>query len=154
MLPPYKNRFIRFAEMYTYGDWHIKIYSISAIKEYAHPALMQAAKQQLPVWLKQEQNYAFENYKIATLIVHEGLDGAYAIINWWMGENMLQQHVYTSKPGDGYDFSLASDKGLFVCVWEMAVLCHERDAWLEHVLKKPFNPRFDLYLQQQLNCYV
>jgi hypothetical protein len=151
---PYRPRPIRFLEIHQHDDWRIKIYSISACSERVHPQTIQYAKLQLPTWMMQSQHYPLDTYQVATLILHEGKEGCFAIINWWIDENMLQQFVYLASYNNPSHFEIYSDKGIITCVWEMAVLWFERNAWVEHVLKKAPDPDFDSYLQQHLNADV
>jgi hypothetical protein len=151
---PYKNRPVRFIELYRYADWQIKIYSISVKSEFVSDDKIQFAKQCLPGWLSNVSNCPFETYKVATLILHEGKEGNFAIISWWVDENMLQLYAYlaTNETPDIYE--LISDKGTVSCVWEMAVLWFERNAWVRHVLEKAHCPDMNAYLMDHLNADV
>lgn len=147
----YQPRPIRFLELYPFQDWQIKIYSISAHAEFVQNSLVELAKKELPIWLKNSKNYPLDTYKIATLILHEGKEGCFAIINWWIDENMLQQAVFLAPSGQAPKFELYSDKGMISCVWELEIIWFERNAWVREVLKNAPNPRFDLYLSEVLN---
>ena len=152
VLKPYEKRPVRFLEIIRHNDWQIKLYSISVKHILVDAAIIKYAKQQLPEWLKKTNLYPLETYKVATLILHEGREGCFAIINWWIDENMQQQFVYLADYKKPLEFKLYSDKGIFTCVWEMAVLWFERNAWVEYVLKQPENPdAISHYLNQQLN---
>lgn len=148
---PYRKRPVRFIEIYQYNDWQIKLYSISIQHEFVSSMNIELAKRCMPEWLKHTDNYPLNTYQIATLILHEGKEGCFAIISWWIDENMLQLHVYLSSYDQPSTFQLYSDKGMVSCVWEMAVLWFERNAWVEHVLSKPSSPDFNSYLQQHMN---
>lgn len=147
----YQTRPVRFLGLRQLYGWQIKLYSISARAEYVRPELVDEALRQLPVWLENHRNYPLELYRLGTLILHEGRDGNFAILNWWIDENMLQNHVYFSPEEAPYQFSLLSDKGMMSCVWELAVLWFERNAWVEHVLQHPEQPRLEAYLAAGLN---
>lgn len=146
---PYQQRPVRFLEIHQHSDWKIKLYSISVKNEFVSAENVQNAKQQLGFWLSKNSNSGLETYNIATLILHEGKEGCFAVINWWLDENMLQNFVYLSE--NGKDYKLFSANGITTCVWEMAVLWHERNAWVKHVLLKNENPDFIAYLNEQLN---
>jgi hypothetical protein len=146
----YEKRSIRFLEIYQYKQWQIKVYSISIHAEYISEKNFETAKQNLGEWLKNVNKHEFETYNIATLILHEGREGCFAIINWWVDENMLQNFVYLLT-NDSEEYKLFSDTGIITCVWEMAVLWHERNAWVKHVLQKNENPDYHGYLHDQLN---
>ncbi|MFN0189730.1 MAG: hypothetical protein ACKVQV_13600 [Bacteroidia bacterium] len=145
---PYQSRPIRFVERYHHKDWQVKIYSISIFDEYVSNKNIEEAKLKLDEWLGKSNDYGLATYKIATLILHVFKDGCYAIINWWTGENMLQNFVYLK---EDEEYKIYSDRGITTCVWEMAVLWHERNAWVKHVLTKNENPDFEGYLNEQLN---
>lgn len=144
----YQQRPVRFIEIHQHKDWQIKLYSISIYNEFVSSENVKNAKQHLDQWLARSSGN-LDNYKIATLILHEGKEGSFAIINWWIDENMLQNFVYLKKVGE--DYKLFSADGITTCVWEMAVLWHERNAWVKHVLKKNKKPDFKAYLYEQLN---
>jgi hypothetical protein len=150
----YKPRPIRFLENYQHNDWQIKTYSISIHNEFVKQENVENAKTYLTEWFQKTDNYPLENYKIATLIIHEFKGGCYAIINWWIDENMLQQFVYLATNEKPSEFILYSDKGIITCVWEMAVLWFERNAWVENVLMNERQPDFKNYLQQHFNADV
>ncbi len=85
--------------------------------------------------------------------MHEGKEGVFAIINWWIDENMLQNFVYLKKYNE-QEFQLFSQDGICTCVWEMAVWWHERNAWVKHILCKHDRPDFQDYLNDQLNTDI
>lgn len=147
----YTTRSIRFLEVYECGNWKVKIYSISVHREYVKNEIVKIVKSNISEWLKNAANYPLETYQIATLILHEGKEGCFAIINWWIDDNMLQQFVYLSNNIDPNEFKLYSDKGIITCVWELEIIWFERNAWVKHVLTDPANADFTSYLNEHLN---
>ncbi len=148
----YQKRPIRFLSVECCGEWKIKCYSISCKNEYASERQIQAAKDRIPEWLLQAELTRYPHYKVAALMIHEGRDGCFAIISWWTGGNMLQLFAFIADEQLPDQFHLISDKGIVSCVWEMAVLWFERNAWVEKVLRQPENPdALNQYLQEQLN---
>ena len=149
---PYQTRPIRFLGLEEFGAWTVKLYSISTKNEYADEKRIQAAKDRVPEWLLQAELTGLPYYKVATLIIHEGRDGCFAIISWWTGENMLQLFAYMADEKLPNQFHLISDKGIVSCVWEIAILWFERNAWVRNVLMQPENPdALHQYLLAQLN---
>jgi hypothetical protein len=146
----YTTRSIGFVEVHQHKDWQVKVYRIAIKKEYVLQDHIQKAIENLDNWLSNSKIYDLDTYKIATLIIHEGKEGCFAIINWWIDENMLQNFVYLMKKGEP-DFKLFSGNGIITCVWELAVLWHERNAWVKHVLMQNENPDYQGYLKDQLN---
>lgn len=150
----YKFRPVRFIELYRHEDWHIKIYSISSLHDVVEPHWVSRAKENLTTWLKHSSTYPLLTYQSATLILHEGKEGCFAIICWWIDENMLQLFVYLATYSEPDNFVLFSDKGMVTCVWEMAVLWFERNAWVQHVLMKADAPDMGAYFNTVLNDNV
>lgn len=152
MFNAYQTRSIRFLGLEKHEKWTIKVYSISSKNEYADQNLITAAKTNLPHWLDKASIHSLPNYQVATLIIHEGREAGFAIVSWWVDENMLQLFAYSSSTANPHQFQLISDKGIVSCVWEMAVLWFERNAWVEEVLKQAKNTRvLDNYLSRSLN---
>lgn len=145
----YRPRSVRFIEIFQYHDWRIKIYSISMHTDKVAMDKVQLAKLNMETWLAKSEWIDLANYKIATLILHECKEGCFAIVNWWVDENMLQHFVYLLN--DKNEFELYSQNGIVTCVWEMAILWHERNAWVKHVMMNPESPDFKAYLNEQLN---
>lgn len=147
----FKTRPIRFIEIYKAANWRLKIYSISSRNEYVSDAYITNAKKHIGKWLSLSEETNLETYNIATLMLHEYKEGCFAIINWWIDENMLQHYVYLTENEMSDEFKLFSSNGIVTCVWESAVIWFERNAWVKHVLMKNENPDFESYLLEQLN---
>ena len=148
---PYQPRPIRSLGLFQHDGWVVKSYSISAKQKVADQSLISFAINNLSTWLKHSENYPMSSYKIATLIVHEGREGIFTLINWWIGGNMLQNHVYFSSYDAPQEFIDYSKNGIVACVWELAVIIHERAAWINHVLKRADDPDISGYLNSWLN---
>jgi hypothetical protein len=136
----YQKRPVRFLERYQAGDWTVKMYSISVLAERVSAGNVTVAKTMLPEWLEKAGIYPLATYRVATLILHEGKEGCFAIISWWIDENMLQLFVYLAPKENPATFTLYSDRGIVTCVWELAVLWFERNAWVSKMLEQPDNP--------------
>jgi hypothetical protein len=151
-IPKYQPRPVRFLQLYQVDGWQVKIYSISVLSERVSQANLDLALQELSGWLKSAAIYELDTYKIATLILHEGKEGCFAIVSWWIDGNMLQLFVYLADRAAPGLFRRYSDQGIVTCVWEMEVLWFERNAWIECVLKHPENPHaLDNYLATHLH---
>jgi hypothetical protein len=80
------------------------------------------------------------------LIVHRGRDALFAVLAWWVGVNMLRQHTWVAPLDAPPEFESLAATGLTTCVWELAVLQHERAAWLRHVFTATSARDLDAYL--------
>lgn len=150
---PYRPRPIRFVELWECDGWRVKVYGISARGEQPPTPLIEAAKalarERLP-----RPAVTDERYGLATLIVHAGADGDYVLVDWWFGENMLQHHVYAGPQDAPERLAYVTPEGVGCCVWELAVLGFERQAWIDAILAQPAAPRIDEYLARRLNADV
>jgi hypothetical protein len=143
---PYSKREIRFKDTGQYNGWTLKQYSISAYNEFAPDKLFDAAKSYindlLPVPASDN-----ESYGVGFMIIHEGYDGNYALVSWWVGENMLRHHVLAASPENPLHFTSFQHTNIVSCVWELEILYFEKKLWSEHILMKHDNPEFSMYLK-------
>ncbi|MER5481090.1 hypothetical protein ABT026_29535 [Streptomyces sp. NPDC002734] len=70
---------------------------------------------------------------LCVLLVHAGGDGDYVLVHTWIEGYMSDLAVFTGPAGDATRLR-PGRTGLAPCVWEAAVLAHERDAVTRHVL--------------------
>lgn len=70
---------------------------------------------------------------LAVLIFHAGGDGDYVLVHTWIEGYMSDLAVFTGPAGEPAALR-PGRQGLAPCVWEAAVLTHERDAFSRHVL--------------------
>ncbi|MFI5687983.1 hypothetical protein [Streptomyces sp. NPDC051636] len=70
---------------------------------------------------------------LAVLLVHAGGDGDYVLVHSWIEGHMSDLAVFTGPAGRPGELR-PGRAGLAPCVWEAAVLAHERDAFSRHVL--------------------
>lgn len=143
----FKKRAVKYLDLVEFGDWKFKMYSMKYDESVATPDIENIVKAALPAWIKEKsQINDFPNYKVGNVIIHEAMDSILVVVNWWVYENVIQGHVYTSDYKNPNKFTDFSSKGLQFCVWEMNILWHERNLWVEHVLKQADKPDWDSYL--------
>ncbi|MFF4602942.1 hypothetical protein ACFY12_09355 [Streptomyces sp. NPDC001339] len=70
---------------------------------------------------------------LAVVILHAGGDGDYVLVSSWIEGYMSDLAVFVG-PAGRPDQLRPGRVGLAPCVWEAAVLAHERDAFVRHVL--------------------
>jgi hypothetical protein len=70
---------------------------------------------------------------LAVLIVHAGGDGDYVLVHSWIEGHMSDLAVFTGPAGRPAELR-PGRAGLAPCVWEAALLAHEREAFSRHVL--------------------
>jgi hypothetical protein len=131
--------------------WRFKLYRINAPGRPApgvewRPVMRELARQRLA-----EPGGHPERYGVGFAIVHHGREANFVLLDWWVGENMLENHVYVSPLDDPEALEYATPTGLSACVWELRVMAFEREAWISTVLDNPGGrPDLDAYLEHRL----
>jgi hypothetical protein len=140
----YVARSIRFLELWHCEQWRIKVYGIAYRGGIPNSALIGAAKDLatscLPVPAITEQRYG-----VGFMGVHQGRGSNLVFIDWWANENELYHHACTSTPEAPGTFGYVTPTGLSACVWDLAVIAFERQAWIEAVLSAS-SPDVERYL--------
>ncbi|WP_299110977.1 hypothetical protein [uncultured Winogradskyella sp.] len=142
----YKPRKIKFEELCMVNDWQIKIYTISKNDAFNHQDLYKSTKAQLSQWLELKNSFNSAHNNIGFLIIHAGTEGVFSLINWWVGNNMLNTHIFMTKYDTPNTFIKISGDGLAPCIWELEIINHERLAWTSHILKQVPKPDYNAYL--------
>ena len=149
----YQTRSIRFYKLMEIGDWRAKVYHITYKDQFEALTTLNNAIEALPDWLAKADTKTETTGKMASLIVHEGKDGIWSVLSWWVGGNMLQTQTYHTPLAQPQLLNLYTPDGSIACVWELAVINHERIAWTNHVLKK-HQPDYDGLLADVLNIDI
>lgn len=71
--------------------------------------------------------------------------------HWWADESELHQSVFTAPEDRPEALVPLSPTGPAACVYDLAVIGFEREAWLDVVLNNPAGSDLERYLQMQLN---
>lgn len=150
LFKPYKPRTIEFHQYVRVDGWTVKVYTITNRSSFASKAVLATAMQKLSEWLTRASDLDHPKYNSAFLVVHEGVDGVWTLINWWLGGEMLQSHTFFTDYEKPDTFVEVLKTGFMACVWEMEVIAFERAMWIEHVLKKATRPDIESYLNEQL----
>ncbi|MEL6864231.1 MAG: hypothetical protein AAFP19_07430 [Bacteroidota bacterium] len=147
----YQTRTIEFREVLEIEEWKIKTYTISKTGVFEHPSFYETIKKVLPQWLALENSFNAEHDKMAFLILHAGTEGIFSLINWWVGSNMLNTHIFMTDPKAPSIFTKISGDGLAPCIWELEVINHERISWTYNILKQAPQPNYPAYLNDVYN---
>ncbi|HML21399.1 MAG TPA: hypothetical protein PKD09_07125 [Aggregatilinea sp.] len=150
---PYAPRPIRLLDPWAYAGWRLKVYGIAYGRALPRPELVEAAQavaaQRLP-----QPAVTGDRYGVGFLGVHDGRGAAFVFVDWWQSENELHHHVYVAPTEQPTALEYVTPSGLSACVWDLAVICFERQAWLETVLANPAGPDLDAYLARCLDADV
>jgi hypothetical protein len=148
----YEKRSVRYLETWSDRGWVIKVYGIAYRGDSPRPALVAAAKRCARTALPQPP-VTEERYGIGFLVVHDGQDFCWALVDWWGHESVLHHQLFVA-PLDGSEPFAPAPHTMAACVWELPVLLHERDAWVATVLARPGSPDLGEYLARRLDKRV
>ena len=150
---PYRTRTIGPLGIEARDGWRIKVYGIAYDRKAPRSELVDAATavafEVLPTPPASETRYA-----VGFLGVHDGRGENFVFVDWWEHENELHHHVFFSPSAEPAGLRPAVDGDPIACVWDLAVVAHERDAWVRHVLASEAGPDFDAYLADQLSGHL
>lgn len=153
----YRRRPVRFLELAEREGWRLKVYGIrfQSGPEFQTPdkALVQAAIARAFDSLERPATSS-DRYGVGFLIVHQGQDRNWVLLDWWYDSEILKQRLFSSAIDKPLELSSVLQSDIVACTWEMAVLGFERDAWVKTVLDNPGGPDFESYCAQHLNADV
>jgi catechol 2,3-dioxygenase-like lactoylglutathione lyase family enzyme len=150
---PYRARAIRFLDRWNIASWRLKVYGIAYRGESPRPELVAAARRLAEERLAHDAD-GTSHYGVGFVGVHEGRGGNFVFVDWWADENELHHHVYVAEGADSTAFRYRTPTGLAACAWDLRVIGFERDAWVEHVLRRVPEPDFEAYLAARLEADV
>jgi hypothetical protein len=145
---PYEQRAVRPLETWAHDGWLLKVYGLVHRGDVPPSEVVAAAKRTAAETLPTPAETP-DRYGVGFLIVHQGQDQRWLLVDWWGYESVLHHRLFVA-PLDGEpEFERAPDP-LTACVWELPILAFERDAWVETVLSDPKRPDVPAYLERRL----
>jgi hypothetical protein len=148
----YRPRPIRCTGLHEVEGWRLKVYEAAYDRDRPRPELAEAAKQ-LADRLPQPPD-GEGRYGVGFLCAHDGRGGCFAFVDWWADENELHHLMYTALADRPGDLQPVSPDGLTACVWDLAIMAFERQAWLDAVLANSDGPDLERYLEARLQGAV
>jgi hypothetical protein len=131
----------------------IKCYHVTPDPAGIEPEVARAAYAVLPELLPEPDGTP----PAAFVVVHRSAGDGSAYVNAysWVWDNVLHMRGAAAAqpaldcPDDDMTHFMVLDRRWIGCVWELAPLVHERDAWVRHMLA-PDQPDLDAYLADYL----
>ncbi len=145
---PYARRSLRPVDVWAMYGWKVKAYSLAFRDERARPELVDAMRKLVAARLPRPA-VSDAHHGAAFACAHDGETGEFVFLCWWENENELAHVVWGGAKGSGLP-----ERGTHQtrsCVWEAAVICHERAAWLRHVLANPSGPDLEAYFADMVS---
>lgn len=153
VLASYGRRPVRFLDLWSTAGFRLKVYSIAARGERARDELVKAARDTVERRLS-ERATRHTHYGAGFVGIHDGRGENQVFLDRWVNENELL-HEYWVSPSDRPSALTVPDPDHnSVCVWDLAVQCFERNAWLACVLDNKAGPDIEAYLARRMNTDI
>ncbi len=130
----YADRPTRFSGCVEHAGWRLKRYDIT-VDGSPVPGDYEEGERLL-LGLLPSPAATVDRPGVGFILRHPGRNQWYIVLNWWDNQNELLQRllVRSERPGSAWH----DPKGLYACcVWDLAVIWHERNAYVRHVLGEP-----------------
>lgn len=149
LVEPYGPRPIRSLGQWTVAGMRLKVHGIAYQLAQPRAEVIDAAHElvcrELPRLIDGQKHYG-----VGFVGVHDGRGAIFVFIDFWMDENELHHHVYVAPKDRPTQLEYKTPSGLIACVWDLAVIGFERQAWLDCVLANPNGPDLESYLARMM----
>jgi hypothetical protein len=146
----YTLRSVRFLDLLTFDGWRLKLYGIAYRAERPEQAIVDAAvaavRERLP-----RPAVTGDRYGVGFVGAHQGRGGSFVFADWWATENDLHHRAWRSSQDEPSRLRPTGPDDFIACTSDLAVIGHERTAWVRHVLARPQGPDVDAYLEDRLD---
>lgn len=149
---PYHPRSIRFLDLWTFDDWRLKVYGIAYRGERPRPELVEAARLVVREFLGTNRTRQ-TTYGVGFIGIHDGRGENQVFLDRWCNENELLHDYWVSPTDRPAQLIIPETDHNSVCVWDVAVQCAEREAWVQCVLESA-QPDIEAYLSRRLNADI
>lgn len=148
-----ERRPVRFMELWDVAGWRIKVYCIAHGQPTPGSQLLNAGRS-VAEGLLRGRSTANTHYGVGFLGIHDGRGENQVFLDRWVNENELLHDFWVSPKSDPASLTRPGNDHNSVCVWDLAVQCFEREAWLATVLRNPAGPDLEAYLASRLSADV
>lgn len=155
----YAPRQLHFAHLRRTATHVLKVYTLGIGDQQPMPASVAAAELVAGEYLAVPHDQApvagidwwgLPSHGVGVLVVHRGRDAIVAVLDVWVDSSMLRHHAWVARLSAATQFVSIASTDIGPGVWELAVVQHERAAWLRHVLREHGQPDLDAYLADVL----
>ena len=150
LIEPYAPRPIRSLGQWAEVGMRLKVHGIAYRLEQPRAEVIEMAhdlvRRELPQLIAGQNHYG-----VGFVGIHDGRGALFVFIDFWADENELHHHVYVAPKDQPAQLEYKTPSGLIACVWDLAVIGFERQAWIDCVLANPHGPDLEGYLARRLN---
>ncbi|NUP50057.1 MAG: hypothetical protein HOW97_22505 [Catenulispora sp.] len=149
----YTPRRVRSLGVLLIDDWRVKLHALSAAPETeADPAAGQGAYQAAAEALPRP-GVGGGRYGVGFVIAHRTPANYSYVVGWWSYGCLLSTAAYSAPFSEPADIARCPSRQAG-CVWELAVIDHERRAWTRTMLRARARGGVDAYLEAVLTGKV
>jgi hypothetical protein len=150
---PYTPRRVRPLGLLQIEDWRVKLHGLSAtpggdLEEAAREGALKAAAEALP-----RPGVGGGRYGVGFVIAHRSTNAYSYVVGWWSYGCLLSTAAYSARFSEPADIARCPARQAG-CVWELAVIDHERRAWTRTMLGTKADGDVDGYLEAVLSGKV
>lgn len=150
---PYHPRRVRPLGLLRIDDWRVKLHELSAAPDFdpdpvAREAAQRAAAEALP-----RPGVGGGRYGVGFVIAHRTPTNYSYVVGWWSYGCLLSTAAYSAPFSEPADITHSPSRQAG-CVWELAVIDHERRAWTRTMLRARATGDVDAYLEAVLTGKV
>ena len=150
LVHPYAPRSVRSLDLVTLDAWRLKLYGITYRGERPVQALVDAAvaaaHERLP-----RPAVTNSRYGVGFVGAHDGRGANLVFVDWWENEDELHHHTWLSSKEEPGRLRATGPEDFTACAWDLAVIGHERAAWIRHILARREGPDLGAYLADRLS---
>lgn len=149
----YIPRRVRSLGLLLIDDWRVKVHALSAVPgtepdPAAGDGAYKAAVEALP-----RPGMSGGRYGVGFVIAHRTPANYSYVVGWWSYGCLLSTAAYSAPFSEPADIARCPSRQAG-CVWELAVIDHERRAWTRTMLRTRARGGVDAYLEAVLTGKV
>jgi hypothetical protein len=137
-LEPWHPRAVQPLGLWTAGERTLKAYGMRGDAAVPLPShLIEAAQallQQTTLTVAGRANTSF-----GFAVLHRGDEAVWLLLHWWLDGGICAQRLLRASHQEPLAF-VEQDRPLMACVWELAVIDHERRAWTRTAMNPASTP--------------
>ena len=142
---PCEVRAVRFVGLLSVKGWNLKVYRISP---FAETRLGEAIASIFPPPLSGllDQIAVVNSSGTGFVSIEADAGGTVVSFGWWPVTHELNHRAFVASCNNPHDFFACPSSESAANVWDLGLICFEREAWIRYVLRNPDGPNMTAYL--------